>query len=140
MEQSNLLGSHQAPSMKFAHGKAGVNHHFWSEEISPNLYGRHFTIYTDHQPLKHLFNESPPVPVMASSTIMAVYCFVSAQVTEMCSPIVMAQLALACSVLHSSVYSNCLQQTFHSTGLVLVSSLQPSVSPGAPWSSGVQAH
>ena len=33
------------------------------------LAGRHFTIYSDHQPLKYLFNESKQVPVMAASRI-----------------------------------------------------------------------
>ena len=30
------------------------------------LYGRHFTIYSDHQPLKYILNESKPIPVMSS--------------------------------------------------------------------------
>ena len=33
------------------------------------LYGRHFTIYSDHQPLKYILNESKPIPVMLSSRV-----------------------------------------------------------------------
>ena len=33
------------------------------------LHGHHFTIYSDHQPLQHLFNENKPVPQMASSRL-----------------------------------------------------------------------
>lgn len=33
------------------------------------VYGRKFTIYSDHQPLKHLLNESKGVPAMAASRI-----------------------------------------------------------------------
>ena len=33
------------------------------------LYGHHFTIFSDHQPLKYLFSESRQVPAMASSRI-----------------------------------------------------------------------
>ena len=33
------------------------------------IYGHHFTIYSDHQPLKYLFSESRQVPTMASSRI-----------------------------------------------------------------------
>ena len=36
-------------------------HHF--------LYGRHFTILSDHKPLQHLFSESRPVPALASARI-----------------------------------------------------------------------
>ena len=31
------------------------------------LFGRRFTIYSDHKPLQHLFSESRPVPVLASA-------------------------------------------------------------------------
>ena len=33
------------------------------------LCGRHFTIYSDHQPLRRLFNESKGIPAMAASRI-----------------------------------------------------------------------
>ena len=33
------------------------------------LYGRHFTIESDHQPLSHLFSETKSIPVMASARI-----------------------------------------------------------------------
>ena len=33
------------------------------------VYGREFTLYTDHKPLIHLFNESKSVPVMASARL-----------------------------------------------------------------------
>ena len=33
------------------------------------LFGRRFTIYSDHKPLQHLFSESRPVPVLASARI-----------------------------------------------------------------------
>ena len=33
------------------------------------IYGRHFTLYSDHTPLQYLLNESKPLPTMASSRI-----------------------------------------------------------------------
>ena len=38
---------------------------FVIKKFHPYLYGKSSTIYTDHQPLKHVFNDSHPVPVMA---------------------------------------------------------------------------
>ena len=38
-------------------------------EFHQYLYGHHFTILCDHQPLKYLFSESRQVPTMASSRI-----------------------------------------------------------------------
>ena len=32
-------------------------------------HGHHFTIYSDHQPLQHLFSEAKPIPQMASSRL-----------------------------------------------------------------------
>ncbi len=42
---------------------------FGIKKFHQYLFGLRFTIYTDHQPLKHLFNEARPVPVIASSRI-----------------------------------------------------------------------
>ena len=33
------------------------------------LFGRRFMIYSDHKPPQHLFNETKPVPAMASARI-----------------------------------------------------------------------
>ena len=33
------------------------------------LYGRHFTIHSDHKPLMHIFNQSKAVPVMVSARL-----------------------------------------------------------------------
>ena len=33
------------------------------------IYGRNFTIYSDHKPLQHIFNETKPIPTMASARI-----------------------------------------------------------------------
>ena len=42
---------------------------FGVKKFHPYLYDRSFMIYTDHQPLMHLFNDSRPIPLMASSCI-----------------------------------------------------------------------
>ena len=42
---------------------------FGVKKFHQYLYGYRFQIYTDHQPLKHIFNDERPVPVMASSRI-----------------------------------------------------------------------
>ena len=33
------------------------------------VYGRHFTLYSDHKPLIHIFNEAKSVPIMASARL-----------------------------------------------------------------------
>ena len=33
------------------------------------IYGRNFTIYSDHKPLQHIFNETKPIPTMPSARI-----------------------------------------------------------------------
>ena len=42
---------------------------FGVKKFHDYLHGHHFTIYSDHQPLQHLFNENKPVPQMASSRL-----------------------------------------------------------------------
>lgn len=42
---------------------------FGVKKFHSYLYGRHFTIYSDHQPLRHLFSESRGVPTMAAASI-----------------------------------------------------------------------
>ena len=42
---------------------------FAVKKLPQYLYGRSFTIYSDHQPLKYLLNEARQIPVMASSRI-----------------------------------------------------------------------
>ncbi|XP_063861687.1 uncharacterized protein LOC135101528 [Scylla paramamosain] len=49
--------------------KEGLAIIFGVKKFHNYLYGRHFEIISDHQPLKSLFNETRPVPVMASSRI-----------------------------------------------------------------------
>ena len=49
--------------------KEGLAIVFSVKKFHQYLAGRHFTIYSDHQPLKYLFNESKQVPVMAASRI-----------------------------------------------------------------------
>ena len=49
--------------------KEGLAIVFSVKKFHQYLAGKHFTIYSDHQPLKYLFNESKPVPVMAASRI-----------------------------------------------------------------------
>ena len=42
---------------------------FGVKKFHDYLHGHHFTIYSDHQPLQHLFNENKPIPQMASSRL-----------------------------------------------------------------------
>ena len=49
--------------------KEGLAIVFAVKKFHQYLSGRHFTIYSDHQPLKYLFGESKQVPVMAASRI-----------------------------------------------------------------------
>ena len=42
---------------------------FAVKKLHQYLYGRSFIIYSDHQPLKYLFNQARQIPVMASSRI-----------------------------------------------------------------------
>ena len=49
--------------------KEGLAIIFAIKKFHQYLYGHHFIIYSDHQPLKYLFSESRPVPAMASSRI-----------------------------------------------------------------------
>ena len=49
--------------------KEGLAIVFGVKRIHQFLFGRKFTIFSDHQPLKYLFSESRQVPVMASSRV-----------------------------------------------------------------------
>ena len=49
--------------------KEGLAIVFAVKKLHQYLYGRSFIIYSDHQPLKYLFNEARQIPVMASSRI-----------------------------------------------------------------------
>ena len=49
--------------------KEGLAIVFGVRKFDQYLRGHHFIIYSDHQPLKYLFNEDRPVPPMASSRI-----------------------------------------------------------------------
>ena len=42
---------------------------FGVKKFHDYLHGHHFTIYSDHQPLQHLFSEAKPIPQMASSRL-----------------------------------------------------------------------
>ena len=44
----------------------GPSHHFWDQVTSLLLYGRQFSIVSDHKPLQYLLNESHAVLTMAS--------------------------------------------------------------------------
>ena len=49
--------------------KEGLAIIFGVKRFHTYLYGRHFEIYSDHQPLRRLFSESKGVPAMAASRI-----------------------------------------------------------------------
>ena len=44
-------------------------HIFGVKHFRQYLLGRHFTIYSDHKPLQHLFSENKAIPAMASARI-----------------------------------------------------------------------
>ena len=48
------------------------------------LYGRHFTLYSDHKPLQYLLNESKQIPVLASSRIQHWALTLSAYTYSIC--------------------------------------------------------
>ena len=39
------------------------------QKIASLLYGCHYTIYLNHQPLKYILNKFKPIPVMSSSRV-----------------------------------------------------------------------
>ena len=47
--------------------KEGLAIIFGVEKFHNFLFGRQFTIVTDHKPLKHLFGEDKPIPPLASA-------------------------------------------------------------------------
>lgn len=49
--------------------KEGLAVIFGVEKFHKYLYGRNFTIYTDHKPLIFLFNEKKPIPQMGSQRV-----------------------------------------------------------------------
>lgn len=49
--------------------KEGLAIVFAVQKFHKYLYGRPFTIFSDHQPLKYLFSETKQIPIMASSRI-----------------------------------------------------------------------
>ena len=70
----DLLPMHHAPyqhpKKKYCQlEKEGLAIVFAVKKFHQYLYGRKFTIVSDHQPLKYLFSEFRQVPVMASSRV-----------------------------------------------------------------------
>ena len=56
---------------KYSHiEKEGLAVIYGVKRFHQYLWGRPFTVYSDHKPLQYLFSESRPVPVMASGRIM----------------------------------------------------------------------
>ena len=49
--------------------KEGLAIVFGVKSFCQYLLGRHFTIYSDHKPLQHLFSEKKAIPAMASARI-----------------------------------------------------------------------
>ena len=49
--------------------KEGLAIIFWVKKFHIHLYGRHFTIHSDHQPLKHIFGDKKGIALMAASRI-----------------------------------------------------------------------
>ena len=49
--------------------KEGLAIIFGVKKFHQYLYGRHFTIYSDHRPLEHLFSENKSIPTLASARI-----------------------------------------------------------------------
>ena len=49
--------------------KEGLAIIFGVKHFRQYLLGRHFTIYSDHKPLQHLFSENKAIPAMASARI-----------------------------------------------------------------------
>ena len=64
--------------------KEGLAIVFGVKKFNQYLFGRKFTIYSDHKPLQHLFSESRPVPAMASSRIQRWALTLSAYDYTMC--------------------------------------------------------
>jgi len=55
---------------KYAHlDKEGLAIVFGVRRFHPYLFGRTFTIYSDHKPLQHIFSETRPIPTLASARI-----------------------------------------------------------------------
>ena len=56
--------------LKYAHlDKEGLAIVFGVKKFHQYLFGRKFTIYSDHKPLQHIFAESRPIPSLASARI-----------------------------------------------------------------------
>ena len=49
--------------------KEGLAIIFGIKKFHQYLYGRHFTVYSDHRPLEHLFSENKSIPTFASARI-----------------------------------------------------------------------
>ena len=59
-----------AAERKYAHlDKEGLAIIFGVKKFHQYLFGRQFTICSDHKPLQHIFSESKPIPALASARI-----------------------------------------------------------------------
>ncbi|XP_056136247.1 uncharacterized protein K02A2.6-like [Lampris incognitus] len=58
--------------------KEGLAVIFGIQKFRKYLYGRAFTIYTDHKPLSYLFNEKKPIPQMGSPRVQRWAVYLSA--------------------------------------------------------------